>query len=121
MNKCTECGHCCVVFNHVGISEFEAELRGIKIDEDKENGMHIKRKEVFWGVLGYSVFICEYFDLDPRLCSIYQNRPDVCRNYICEWDPKKYPISKYKDVRDIKVQSEWESLLRGEYAQCLHS
>lgn len=107
MNKCTECGHCCVVFNHVGISEFEAELRGIKIARDKKNGTHIKRKEVFWGVLGYTVFICYYFDLDTRLCSIYQNRPDICRKYIhCEWDPK--------------LRAEWEALIRGDFAQCLH-
>lgn len=116
MNKCTECGHCCVIFNHVGISEFEAKLRGIKTERDKKNGLRIKRKEVFWGSLGYTVFICYYFDLDTRLCSIYHNRPDVCRNYMCEYDPKKY-----MNARDIKVQAEWEALIRGDYAQCLWS
>lgn len=114
MNKCTECGHCCVVFTHVAISEFEAKLRGIKTESIKKHypkhkgkkELRIKRKEVFYGPLGYTVFICYYFDLDTRLCSIYQNRPDICRKYNCEWDPK--------------VRPEWEALIRGDSAQCLY-
>jgi len=100
-------------------------LRGLKIvhakkifpkKENKEDEFILKRKRVFWGAIGKWVYVCEYFDIDTRLCSIYQNRPDVCRKYMCEYDPKKY-----MDARDIKVQAEWEALIRGDYAQCLWS
>ena len=96
-----------MIFNHVGISEGEAKLKGIKIERDKKGDFRVKRKEVFYGLLGYTVFICWYFDLDTRLCSIYYNRPDTCRKYRCDMD--------------TKVQSEWLPLMRGEYAQCLYS
>lgn len=105
MNKCTSRGHCCVIFTHVGISEGEAKLKGIKIDCGKKDEIRVKRKEVFYGPLGYTVFICWYFDLDTRLCSIYWNRPEICRKYRCDWD--------------TKVQAEWLALERGDAAQCL--
>ncbi len=106
MNRCVNCGHCCVIFTHVEISEGEAKLRGIKIDLSEKDRPRVKRKEVFCGLLGYTVFICWYFDLDTRLCSIYYNRPEMCRKYRCDWD--------------TKVQSEWLPLMRGEYAACLY-
>jgi len=107
MNKCTDCGHCCVIFTHVGISEGEAKLKGIKIERDKKGGFRVKRKEVFFGPLGYTVFICWYFDIDIRLCSIYHNRPDTCRRYRCDMD--------------TKVQANWLPLMRGEGVPCLWS
>lgn len=104
MKKCTECGHCCVIFNHVPISEFEAKMRGIRTQKD--NGeLYVKRKRVFWGAIGCEVYICWYFDLETRLCSIYHNRPTICRKYNCGWDQT--------------VQNEWEKLIRGEDAACL--
>lgn len=105
MNKCSGCGHCCVIFTHVAISEGEAKLKGIKIDRDKTDGLRVKRKEIFYGPLQFSFFICWYFDFDTRLCSIYYNRPDTCRKYRCD--------------QDTKVQSEWLPLMRGDFAQCL--
>ena len=107
MNKCIDCGHCCVIFNHVAISEGEAKRRGIKTVHDKKGGLRVKRKEVFYGPLGYTIFICYYFDMDTRLCSIYHNRPEVCRRYNCD--------------HDTKVQANWLPLMRGEYAACLYS
>jgi len=105
MNKCTDCGHCCVVFTHVGITESEAKLKRIKIDRNKKHGTRVKRKEVFHSLLGYTVFICWYFDLDTRLCSIYYNRPDICKKFYC--------------TQDTTVQSQWLPLMRGEFVQCL--
>lgn len=118
MNKCTECGHCCVIFNYVAMSKFEAEMRGLKVEEmskifpDPEGGqrkrggmLRLKRKRVFWGAIGKWVYICEYFDIDTRLCSVYYNRPNICRKYDCE--------------RDQRGRAEWEKLFRGEHAQCL--
>jgi len=116
MKKCTECGHCCVIFNLVRISKFEAKLRGLKTERTKsffpeyedKNELRLKRKRVFWGAIGKWIYVCEYFDIDTRLCSIYQNRPDICRKYVwCE--------------QDKRVQSEWEALIRGENAQCLRT
>ena len=95
-----------MIFNYVAISEGEAKLKGIKIDR-KKHEIIVKRKEVFFGPLGYTVFICWYFDLDTRLCSIYHNRPDVCRKYRCD--------------QDTRVQSQWLPLMRGEGAACLWS
>ena len=117
MKKCTECGHCCVIFNHVAVSRFEAELRGLKVvlakkifpkKENKKDEFILKRKRVFWGAIGKWVYVCEYFDIETRLCSIYQNRPDICRKYI------------YCD-QDKRVQTEWEKLIRGDDAQCLRT
>lgn len=106
VNKCTDCGHCCVIFTHVAITEGEAKLKGIKTERAKADGCRVKRKEVFWGQLGYTVFICWYFDLDTRLCSIYYNRPETCRKY------------NYCD-KDKRVQGQWLKLMRREGAACL--
>ena len=106
-----------MIFNHVKVSKFEAELRGLKIvhakkifpkKENKEDEFILKRKKVFWGAIGKWIYVCEYFDIETRLCSIYQNRPDICRKYI------------YCD-QDKRVQNEWEALIRGENAQCLRT
>lgn len=94
-----------MIFTYVAISEGEAKLKGIKIERGKKGECRVKRKEVFWGVLGYTVFICYYFDLDTRLCSIYHNRPDACRRYDCK--------------ADKRVQASWLPLMRGESAACL--
>lgn len=48
---CTQCGACC---RHVNLSELTVYL-------DRGDG------------------ICHYYDLDSRLCSIYENRPEICR------------------------------------------
>lgn len=97
-----------MIFTHVGISEGEAKLKGIKIERGKKDDFRVKRKEVFYGPLGYTIFICWYFDLDTRLCSIYWNRPDACRKY------------NYCD-QDKRVQAEWLALMRGDSAACLWS
>ena len=89
----------------MGISGGEAKLKGIKTERDKDGELRVKRKEVFYGPLGYTVFICWYFDFDTRLCSIYQNRPETCRNFDCKTDKR--------------VQANWLPLMRGDFAPCL--
>ena len=113
MNKCSGCGHCCVVFNLIPVSKLEVEMKKLEVDKVKdlfpnyegECELRLKRKRVFWGTMGRWVYVCQYFDVDTRLCRVYRNRPDVCRRYDCEGDER--------------CTSEWEMLCRGEKAQCL--
>ncbi|HAY5018302.1 MULTISPECIES: YkgJ family cysteine cluster protein [Acinetobacter] len=48
---CTQCGACC---RHVNLSELTKHL-------DRGDG------------------ICHHYDLDSKLCSIYERRPEICR------------------------------------------
>ena len=48
---CTQCGACC---RHVNLSELTKHL-------DRGDG------------------ICRHYDLDSKLCGIYERRPEICR------------------------------------------
>ena len=115
MKKCERCGHCCVVCNLIPVESWEPEIKELKavlaIDYfdskhlEKDDRFILKRKKIYWGEIGKEIFICYYFDLDKRLCSIYPNRPELCKKFNCTYAPI--------------VNQQWQKLLRGEYAHCL--
>ena len=72
---CTQCGACC---RHVNLSELTAYL-------DRGDG------------------ICHYYDLASRLCSIYENRPEICRVevYYQKYLKKQYTWDKFVELNLI--------------------
>ncbi len=72
---CTQCGACC---RHVNLSELTVYL-------DRGDG------------------ICHYYDLDSRLCSIYENRPEICRVevYYQKYLKKQYTWDKFVELNLI--------------------
>ena len=64
---------------HFGITKQEARKRFTRKDEDDDSKkpgriMRHKDDEIFGT-------ICRFFDQDSRSCSIYEVRPEMCRDY----------------------------------------
>ena len=67
-HPCKGCGECCSQF--LPITNFEIE--GIKEYISRNNISPV-----------YQPIMCPFFDMDSRLCKIYQVRPFICRKYDC--------------------------------------
>lgn len=72
----------------------------------------LKRKKVFLGEFGREVYMCYYLDPDKRICTIYPDRPDVCRD--------KKVSCQNSDYLRRTVNSQWLKLKNGT-AACLSS
>jgi len=88
---CRCCGHCCVVCTDIQLTE--EEVAGGRYRMQPRNGKGklnswsnkiLARKEIFSTELGRPVHACFYFDPHgPNECSIYEDRPIVCRMFKC--------------------------------------
>lgn len=80
--KCSECipSECCK-FDKLGKIHLLDISKALKMDlEDFISIFHERETEN-----GH----CPYLDKDKNKCTIYKNRPEVCRNYFCdEWEPE---------------------------------
>jgi Fe-S-cluster containining protein len=93
--KCQRCGTCCVYNQYIGIAEHEipkmAKALDMDVQEFQNRHVTFLRKKVSTGdELIDSLYPdehyvlkpsppCPFFDLDTRLCKIYEARPAVCR------------------------------------------
>jgi Fe-S-cluster containining protein len=55
---------------------------------------------------------CHQMNLEKKCCSIYENRPSVCRKYSCANDKRIW-----KDFENMELNQEWidENLTRKEF------
>jgi Fe-S-cluster containining protein len=104
-NKCSECeGNCCIgESGYIWINPNEVKLLAnhlsISIDELKENYLDkikykysIKEKKV-----SENNYACIFFDLDKKMCSIYEYRPTQCRTF---------PFWEYYKTKPNEVKEE---------------
>ena len=118
-NRCRRCGHCCVVYMNIPLAKEEAaeELYAKK----RRSSIHSKYRERFglseWVVmrakafdseLGREVFACVYWDPASRECLIFEDRPQVCREFDCDDKCKGY-----------YVRAVWRALNEGMEMECL--
>ena len=67
-HPCKGCGECCSQFLPVTDMEIRAIKKYAKDHEIKPN---------------YQPIMCPFFDLNTRLCKIYEARPYICKKYDC--------------------------------------
>jgi uncharacterized protein len=86
--NCSKCpGYCCSypviplksrdvtrLARHFGLGFEAARKKFTKVDGDEPFAMRRKADEHFGR-------ICRFFDTDKRSCTIYEARPEICRNY----------------------------------------
>jgi len=69
-----------------GPNDTDESVRARTLDALKIRDMLIAKGK---GEDGYERFTCRFFDTDTRLCTNYENRPKMCRNYPdgnpCHW------------------------------------
>ncbi len=72
---CRHCGACCgyVALDIRPESVLWVELHGIPLSDDGRGGKQI--------VIGAK---CKWRDDDARRCTHYEDRPEVCRRFLCE-------------------------------------
>ena len=87
-NKCSGCGSCCTPF----IPFTKTELKEIKAYV-KKNKIPFKNRHIENGFDGS----CAFLDLNTRKCMIYEVRPFVCRDFICnnpDWMDRRDKYAK---------------------------
>jgi Fe-S-cluster containining protein len=85
---CTKClAFCCSIYERVGVEDFDierlADYFGVSFTTAKRRYTEIRYGERVLKrqpdpVLGEA---CAFLNLETRLCSIYEGRPDTCRSY----------------------------------------
>jgi uncharacterized protein len=85
---CTNClAFCCSIYERVGVEDFDiqrlADYFGVTFKTAKRRYTEIRYGERVLKrqpdpVLGET---CAFLNLETRLCSIYEGRPDTCRTY----------------------------------------
>ncbi|MCA3178204.1 MAG: YkgJ family cysteine cluster protein [Burkholderiaceae bacterium] len=85
---CSKCpGYCCSyprievkdrdvkrLARHFGLEKAEAEKRFTRLYEPGERILKHRKDEIYGS-------ICRFFDTDVRRCTVYEARPQVCREY----------------------------------------
>ena len=71
--KCSSCGQCCGDILHLS----HREIKRIK-EYVKKNKIEATPKSIF-----YIDNTCPFRDNENKKCKIYEVRPDICREFIC--------------------------------------
>jgi len=87
-------GLCCSMFNLLGESKEDYLIEGIDNEECRQVGEMLR-------LIGYDtenstdgkpwpVYTCKYWNKNTKLCTIYDQRPEMCRTYPdgdeCGWE-----------------------------------
>jgi len=117
-NGCRRCGHCCVVYMNIPLAKEEAteELYTKK----RRSSMYrerfslsewvVVRARAFDSELGHEVFACVYWDPASRECLIFEDRPQVCREFDCD-----------DKCKGSYARTIWKRLKEGMEMECLHA
>src|SRR3546814_1934135 len=95
---------------HFGIDAEKAEKRFTK-KGFKEEGMETRPRVLRHQDDEHFGSICTFFDTDKRRCTIYEARPEICREY-----PGRKRCGYYDFLRSEEHTSEIQSLKRISYA-----
>lgn len=82
--KCIRCGHCCYQIAVIGVdvNEAKAGVEAIPNDGDQTKKPLVINK-VPKVIDGREVMACPHLDIETKGCTIYDKRPEVCRNFNC--------------------------------------
>jgi len=71
---CQRCGACCTVFD--GVKVTENEMRGLGIPKTEWQDAFTKIEGIY-----YMKEPCRFYNSNRAACTIYNNRPETCRNF----------------------------------------
>ncbi len=71
---CQRCGACCTIFDGVKITENE--MKGLGVHQTERQNAFTKIEGVY-----YMKEPCRFYDSNSAECTIYQYRPETCRNF----------------------------------------
>jgi len=112
-NECLKCGKCCIVCTdamltkeEVASEKYKHQKRNYKGKLNGWSNQILKRKKAYIKELDKDVFMCCYFDPVKKLCTIYNERPMVCRGFDCK---KTISPSVHKIWNDVlnKIDSKY--------------
>lgn len=95
---CDGCGACCHL--HVELYPYEEDrfpwwaLERVGDDDDVPGALFLRRREDL---------SCIFLDTESKRCTIYEERPHVCRDFerecgLCFWALQKFAPEKFEDV-----------------------
>ena len=87
--KCSSCGQCCS--NYLPVSS--KEIKEIRRYIEKK---HIRECKHIIPTVEYFDMTCPFRDNDRKICTIYQHRPVICKDFKC--DNAKHDIWAKKEL-----------------------
>jgi len=75
MLECDDCGECCLIYWITITKEEKEYLEKFKKIITRQNERDSTKFD--WKLK------CEFYRDESKHCSIYENRPEVCRKYLC--------------------------------------
>ena len=88
-NYCQKCGVCCWNYPVILLSKEEQKStkflmkRGVDFDNKL---IVIRTKKQYIKIIDEQRDVCVYFDGLLGLCKIHENKPDVCKKFLCGID-----------------------------------
>lgn len=82
---------------------------GVEIARKFFNNHPVFLKETNYPILRIQIagprFICKFLNNDTGMCNIYQNRPDMCKRYLCQYVKSSFTV-RTKDTpnRYVKIR-----------------
>lgn len=84
--QCSGCGQCCSDLLPLSRAEIDRIHRYIKSHNIREHHNYVLAE-------GFDL-TCPFRDNVNRVCAIYSVRPDICREFRCDYDPAKIEADK---------------------------
>jgi len=84
--KCSGCGQCCSDLLPLSRAEIDRIHRYIRSHNVREHHHSVI-------AVGFD-FTCPFRDNVKRVCSIYSVRPGICREFKCDYDPRRIQTNK---------------------------
>lgn len=86
--KCSGCGNCCANFIPVSAGEIERIRRYVKKNGIKEQLRRFPTAEPMFDMM------CPFRDESRKVCTIYEVRPAVCRDFLCDKPDEELKANK---------------------------
>lgn len=110
MDDCNQCGHCCVICTDAQLTKQEAkenlyamQPRNGKGKLDDWSNKILMRSRIFDSELRREIYACVYWNPAIRKCLIYEDRPDVCRQFDCKGILAQMTTDVRKYWRELKA------------------
>ena len=84
--QCSRCGQCCSDFLPLSREEINRIRRYVRV-----NGIKEKHNNVL--MQGFDM-TCPFRDEVNRVCTIYRIRPEICREFRCDYDPARIDTTR---------------------------
>ena len=99
--KCIQCGNCCSNLLPMSQKEIDVIHRYIRKKHIKEC-RHIAPATVAYDMT------CPFRDNDRKICTIYEVRPEICKQFICDNEQRakrnRKLLGQTRDIVDVREE-----------------